>query len=76
MDFMTDVETRAMQSNVFQLLGYIPVAENRQLYFASESARDSYFDGKVIAGNFTFKYMSFHIKVTSLLILYPESPLV
>ena len=60
MEFMTDVETRAMQSNVFQLLGYIPVAENRQLYFASESARDSYFDGKVIAGNFTFKYIREH----------------
>lgn len=60
MEFMTDVETRAMQSNVFQLLGYIPVAENRQLYFTSESDRDSYFDGKVIAGNFTFKYIREH----------------
>ena len=60
MEFMTDVETRAMQSNVFQLLGYIPVAENRQLYFVSEAARDSYFDGKVIAGNFTFKYIREH----------------
>lgn len=50
-------EMAAAQGNVFQLLGGVPITPSNQLYFESRAIRDEYFDGKVIHGNFTFKFI-------------------
>lgn len=53
---MNNVEARALQSNIFQLLAGVPITASQQLYFDTTAERDAYFDGKVI---YTFTDMKF-----------------
>lgn len=53
---MNNVEVRALQSNIFQLLAGVPITPSHQLYFNTADERDSYFSGKVI---YTFTDMKF-----------------
>lgn len=53
---MNNVEARALQSNIFQLLASVPITPSQQLWFNTTAERDAYFDGKVI---YTFTDMKF-----------------
>lgn len=53
---MNNVEARALQSNIFQLLAGVPITPSQQLWFNTTAERDAYFDGKVI---YTFTDMKF-----------------
>lgn len=53
---MNNVEVRALQSNIFQLLAGVPITPSHQLYFNTADERDNYFSGKVI---YTFTDMKF-----------------
>lgn len=53
---MNNVEARALQSNIFQLLSGIPITPTQQLYFSTTAERDAYFDAHVI---WTFNDMKF-----------------
>ena len=53
---MNNVEARALQSNIFQLLAGVPITASQQLWFDTAAERDAYFDGKVI---YTFTDMKF-----------------
>lgn len=53
---MNNVEARALQSNIFQLLAGVPITPSQQLWFNTAAERDAYFDGKVI---YTFTDMKF-----------------
>ena len=53
---MNNVEARALQSNIFQLLAGVPITPSQQLWFNTTAERDVYFDGKVI---YTFTDMKF-----------------
>lgn len=54
-------EYAASQANIFQLIADVPIdaTQTRQLYFATESERDTYFSSKVVASgsNTNFKFI-------------------
>ena len=54
-------EYAASQANIFQLIADVPIdaTQTRQLYFTTESERDTYFASKVVASgsNTNFKFI-------------------